>query len=70
MQVVLIYPLASVHHSLMEISVWIVLTSLKNIAQKHVVFVEVCIRDATMFSKADMFLIAIFFFFLLCKQIF
>ena len=25
------------------------------------VFVEVCIRDATMFSKADMFLIAIFF---------
>ena len=60
MQVVLIYPLASVLHSLMEISVWIVLTSLKNIAQKHVVFVEVCIRDANILPKADIISLIVF----------
>ena len=46
----------------MEISaVWIVLTSLKNIAQKHVVFVEVCIRDANILPKADIISLIVFF---------
>ena len=45
MQVVMINPPSSVYRLLMEISVSIILTSPENIAQKHVVFVEVCIRE-------------------------
>ena len=69
MQVVQISPRTSVHHSLMEISVWIVLICLENIAKKHVVFVEVCITDANILPLYMYFLIA-FFSFYLCKQIF
>ena len=53
----------------MEISVWIVLICLENIAKKHVVFVEVCIKDASILPLYMYFLIA-FFSFYLCKQIF